>query len=269
MNRKTWILGAVAAAVLGAGSATFLLLRGPGSGDAARAAYAEYDAAFRSGDVGGVKARMSAENVNALDRDPRVFETAAKMRPDGTRILSCTVDGDRAVLRLRGKTEGTPMSGVASLVREDGAWKVAKEDWTIRIDPDPPPVETLPENVRELVDRVASENPMEATKAWLEIGARYRSASRFLKEVKPALWDPRPVHFEMTDETFEGKDRSFRYFTVKTPSCKGEIVPADTVGEALRYHLWQYEDVSGTGFDGTFDEWWSSYAPPLGLPGGG
>jgi hypothetical protein len=38
------------------------------------------------------------------------------------------------------------------------------------------------------------------------------------------------------------------------------------VVEALRYHLWRFEDVSNSGFKGSFLEWWAKFARARGLP---
>ncbi len=86
-----------------------------------------------------------------------------------------------------------------------------------------------------------------------------------LAEAKAALWDPRAASYPMVEETSEGQGRTFRYYTARPPEEGLETFPARTVGEALRYHLWQYED-AGASFEGGFPEWWEGYAPSRGLP---
>ena len=141
-------------------------------------------------------------------------------------------------------------------------------EWALDLEhaPPAPSVSEMPAEVRALVDRVASADPMDATKAWLEIGARYQTSKAFLSDLKPALWDTRPVAFAMSKEKFSGGGTTFVYFTVRTNSAQGPAVTASTVGQSLCYHLWQYEDVSHSGFEGSFRTWWKSYAPHHGLP---
>lgn len=126
---------------------------------------------------------------------------------------------------------------------------------------------SIPADLQARVDQLASANASDATQAWLDIGARYTSAGAFLADLKPALYDPRPVHFGMTRETFSGGGSTFVYFTVDTGQAKGIPAYVHTVGQSLCYHLWQYEDVSHSGFHGTFRKWWAGYAPAHQLPG--
>ncbi len=249
---------------------------GGGSGKdeaAVRAAYREYEGALKAGDVEKMKARMSAARAHELSAPDAAagVAMAAQFRPSNAAAGACRVDGDRATLKLSGTSEEGKMEGEVTLVREGEAWKVDKESWTLKMDmggaeeaPLPPDV-PMPAAVKAIVDRVASADPMEGSKAWLELGARYQSSGAFLAEVKQALWDDRPVAFAIVEEQFKGSGGAIRYFTSK-PGASGSAQPAATVGEALRYHFWQYEDASGSGFKGTFEEWWSSWAPPKGLP---
>lgn len=137
-------------------------------------------------------------------------------------------------------------------------------DW--RIDDSGTPPAPLSPLARALVDRVAAADPAEASKAWLEIGARYNSSDAFLSEMKPALWDRRPAHFEMSLQVMQGNAGTFSYYTAQPAGTTGLKAYAHTVGQALCYHLWQYEDASHSGFRGPFAEWWTVFAPKHGLP---
>ncbi len=245
---------------------------------AAQAEFSAYDIALRAHDKEAMKAHMTPEAASDISRmsdeanaqlADLAFALLEKMRPSDAHIVSCDVSGDSATVRLKGTLEGAAMQGEVSLARVGEGWRVAKEHWSGSLDlsaSQAPSLAAMPAAVRQIVDRVASDDPMVGSKAWLELGARYQSAPTFLAEVKPALWDTRPVHFEMVEETFKGGGNSIRYFSVRGEPGKGTPVPAQTVGEALRYHLWQYENVSGSGFTGSFQEWWSSYASRNGLP---
>ena len=268
MRKFLWATGVV---LLLATAALLWSLRSDDS-EAVRTAFREYDAACRNGDLAAVKTRVTGARAEELSRpvEGLAFAGAGRARPTLARIASCNVSGSKATLKLRGAQDGARAAGTATLVRDSDVWRVATEDWKVIAAslPTPPPDEDLAPAVRPLIDRIASDDPMDACKAWLELGTRYQNAAAFLAEVKPALWDRRPVHFEITEGTANAGGRTLRYFTAKTPAEQGPTVPADTVGEALRYHLWQYEDVSGTGFKGTFDEWWDTWAPSRALPGG-
>lgn len=130
----------------------------------------------------------------------------------------------------------------------------------------------VPRKVRSLLDRMAGEDPERGAAAWLELGAAYMSAEDYVRDAGPALVDVRPINFIVFEDQFPqaGKPPR-RFFTAKgTPIYHAGDKPlARTVGEALRFHLWQYEDVGGRGFPGSFEEWWREYAAARGLPAGG
>jgi hypothetical protein len=224
------------------------------------------------GNLEGVKARLTEARARELEAAGLAMASAP--RPRDYVIEGCAVEGDRATLKLRGLTEMGKAEGEVLFLKEGGRWKVEKEGWAVKVEsaaaPAGPPVDApMPEAVRAMVDRVASADAMEGSKAWLELGARYRSSKEFLRDAKAALGDDRPVAFAIVEERFKGGGKEIRYFTSK-PSAPGGAgsQPARTVGEALRYHFWQYEDASGSGFKGGFADWWPGFAASRGLPGG-
>lgn len=123
--------------------------------------------------------------------------------------------------------------------------------------------------VQPLIDRIAGNDGDAASGAWTELGSQYSSASAYLADVRGALGDPRPIRFRFALATFaQAGQPTFRYFS-PIPHSRPETptpVRAATVGQALRLHLWAYEDVSNSGFQGTFEEWWAGYAKTHGLP---
>lgn len=141
-----------------------------------------------------------------------------------------------------------------------------EEDWTLDAEAVEAPTEPLSGPVEELVDRIASDDPMDAAKAWNQLGAKYTSAKSYIADVGPAFWDTRPVRFEFVKERFSGGGHTFIYYEVKTPSSKGIPAYAHTVGQALVHRLWALEDVSNSGFKGSFRAWWAGYAPGHNLP---
>ena len=168
------------------------------------------------------------------------------------------------------------LAGVVLLALGGAAWLLLRapapdpeSDWTLDLTDVPSGTADaiIPDEARALVDRLASSNEQDATLAWIAIGARYKTSDAFLSEMRPALYDPRPIPFSMTRESFSGGGLSFVYFSPKTNSSKGVPAYAHSVGQSLCYHLWQYEDVSNSGFHGDFLKWWGVYAPAHGLPG--
>jgi len=258
------------------------LLAGCGGGESeeqkVRSAFVEYDAAVKAGNLEALRARVAGEKAAELSKPeaPQLLQLAARMRPANATIAACTVTGDHASLELTGTMEGQATKASVSMVRQNGAWRLSQESWTLTMDltggaaaPEPvvaPPAESMPAAVRKLVDAAASSDATAGSASWSELGTRYQSASSFLKEVRPALWDARPLHFIIVEESFKGGGSSFRYFSSKVPTPGAAAQRAKTVGEALRYHLWRFEDVSNSGFKGTFAEWWAGYARTRGLP---
>jgi len=247
---------------------------GPDDAAAVRTAWNEYDVAFRAGDLAKVKGLVAAERAKELEGPDAeaLFQTAAALRPAGAAVVSCDVSGETAKILLRAKPDGdATMTGEIALAREAGRWLVSKEAWSLRMGPgadagppslpDPPP----PAAVQKILDRVASADAVEGAAAWMEIGARYTGSAAFLKDLHRALRDPRAVRFAVAEETFAGGGKKIRYFTAKPAAPTTGAAPAATVGEALRYHLWQVEDASGSGFKGSFAEWWERYAKKEGI----
>lgn len=151
------------------------------------------------------------------------------------------------------------------LLRRPGSEPV-EEDWTLDLSAVSQPTATVPLDVRALLDQIASDDPAEAAKAWNELGSRYQTASSFLADAGPAIHDARPIHFELLRTRFSGGGNTFVYYTPRTGNAEGATAYAHTVGQVLCYHLWQYEDVSNSGFQGNFRAWWTKYAPAHGLP---
>lgn len=241
-----------------------------------RAAYQAYGTALKGRDLEALKSAVTRDRALELSAPeaPVLLELAAKMRPPEPTVLSSSITKGKAVLQVRGIQEGRAMTGTASLLKEEARWRVEKEDWSVEIRIEAPPEPSgdpvsasMPAAVRALVDRAASDNPETGAAAWIELGAKYQSAAAFRKDVSPALADERPAAFAIVEEKFSGNGSSFRYFTAKAVASGGRQ-PAGTVGEALRYHLWQLEDVSNRGFKGSFAEWWPGYAKSKGLPTG-
>ncbi len=120
--------------------------------------------------------------------------------------------------------------------------------------------------VQAIVDRIASSDPVEGAKAWMELGARYRDPAAYLAETRAAFRDERAVSFPIVKETFTSGAQTTHYFTAGATPIGAAGTPAATVGETLRFHLWQLEGLSLGEQSRSFADWWPGYASAHGLP---
>lgn len=104
----------------------------PAGGGEPGKAYLALRKATLAGDVNGMLAQVKKENAARMRADmgkpefPQMLELVKAMEPKEVRIVSGTVDGDKATLKIAGKeADGTAMTGEVQLVREAGAWKVS------------------------------------------------------------------------------------------------------------------------------------------------
>jgi hypothetical protein len=109
-------------------------------------AYMKYRAALLAANkVEDIEPMLSKNGVNQInqtpDKDkPMMFNLIQVMTPHDVKVLSESVTGDAATLTLSGVTEPPgskakeTTSGSVKLVKEDGAWKVDKEDWQSKIE---------------------------------------------------------------------------------------------------------------------------------------
>jgi hypothetical protein len=248
---------------------------GSGAEAAVHAAWTSYDAAVRKGDLEELRRWTSAARAHELSAPDagEKLSLAAGLRPGSARTSSLRVEGDRATLVLEAPAQGGTAKGTISLLKEAAGWRVDREDWSIAMaaaaDPAPvfDPPRPMPAAVRALLDRIASKDPAEGAQAWTELSARYDRASAYLKDVHEGLEDPRPLAFVLVAESFTGGGRSFHYFTAKPSAAASDArEPVKTLGQALRYPLWQYENAGAGGFKDGFSAWWASYAAAKGLP---
>jgi len=123
---------------------------GPGAAsrdaDAVRAVYASYRAAAAARDVEGLKRAVTRQAGAELTGPGAAAGLAAlgAMDPATIAVRGITVEGGRAVVALTTPVPGGAGEGRVEMVKEDGAWKVAKESWEIKIGavpgpPTPPP----------------------------------------------------------------------------------------------------------------------------------
>ena len=104
----------------------------PAGGGEPGKAYAVYLKSFTAGDMKGVLAGVSAERAKQASADPdfkKLFPLIQAMQAKNIKVTSGAIDGTHATLLANGKDGDTISHGTITMVRENGAWKVEKEDW--------------------------------------------------------------------------------------------------------------------------------------------
>ncbi|MBI5694516.1 MAG: zinc-ribbon domain-containing protein [Nitrospirae bacterium] len=102
-----------------------------------RQAYAEYRKALAEGDADTLKGHIAKDKAKDLE-GPMAEVGLAMLKafvPDNVTITDSSVDGDVAKLTLSAETEGGVMKGTATMVREDGDWKLSEENWEMNVGP--------------------------------------------------------------------------------------------------------------------------------------
>jgi len=119
-----------------------LMLPACGSGgrdaDAVRQTYQSYQVAMVSGDLARLQMLLARDRVPELSAPnaAAMLEMASAMYPAGAQIAGVQLNGSEATLQLTGRMQDGSATGSVRLVKEDGAWKVSKEDWSIQITAD-------------------------------------------------------------------------------------------------------------------------------------
>ena len=104
----------------------------------AREAFLRFHAAILAGDLDALKRESAKDNRSEMEQDPDAKAKVALIRaftPAEVEVSSAEVHEGTAELRLAEKG-GKGRTGTASLVREDGEWKILKLNWEMgELDP--------------------------------------------------------------------------------------------------------------------------------------
>ena len=99
-----------------------------GCGDSPEKAFKEIKDGFVKGDAAKVMSRVADEDLrkdtaglDSLLKDPKIREAWKN-----TEIVSSTVNGDTAVVKVKAKIDGKVKEGEFKLVKVDGKWKMKK-----------------------------------------------------------------------------------------------------------------------------------------------
>ncbi len=117
---------------------------GGGPQEQAMAQFMASREALAAGDVVAFRGLVAAEHAAQFEGPQAAFamEMAQSMMPQDLRLLDASFSESTGTLRLAGRNiiEGgerklaVPAEGTVQMVRESGAWKIAKEDWSMQLD---------------------------------------------------------------------------------------------------------------------------------------
>jgi len=105
-----------------------------GGGDPGKA-YAAYLKNLTAGDMKAFLGGVTAARAKEASSDPdfkKLFPLLQAMQPTGVKITSGAIDGNNATLLATGKDGDNVSRATITMVRENGVWKVEKEEWKSR-----------------------------------------------------------------------------------------------------------------------------------------
>ena len=131
---------ASASATPGAVAAGEQSLEGPGK------AYLEFQATLKNAkslsEVLPYLADEQAKEVRQMDQPDSLLPALKALTPANLKVTGQDVQGKRAILQLTGDLEGSPSSGSATMIMEDGKWKLLSEAWSDAPEASPSPSAT-------------------------------------------------------------------------------------------------------------------------------
>jgi hypothetical protein len=93
--------------------------------------YADFLRAVEKEDLGALKKLFTKEQAKNLD-DPdakKMIKMVKMMSATDIKVLKVIEKGDTAELTVSGKQDDKVANGTVQMVKEDGAWKVQREEW--------------------------------------------------------------------------------------------------------------------------------------------
>jgi hypothetical protein len=233
------------------------------------AALGRYERALKRQDLEALRGSLASARAKDL-ADPGAaagLAMAAALRPASYGIAKVEVGWRAATLELH----GNDMKGTVDLVKEGGAWRIAKESWKADLGGPTLPPAKIPRRVQTLLDRMAGPDPVEGAKAWAALGGAYTNPDYFFEDVRGAFDDPRPIAFkvEWISNVYGGQ--RYSGWTGKQEPIGPDPGEVRTVGDALRRDMWRMEGAGLGENPKPFGPWWAAYRKARGLgpePGG-
>jgi hypothetical protein len=107
----------------------------PAGGGEPGKAYAAYLKNLTAGDMKAFLGGVTAARAKEASSDPdfkKLFPLLKAMQPTAVKVTSGAIDGNNATLVVTGKDGDNVSRGTIAMVRENGAWKVEREEWKSR-----------------------------------------------------------------------------------------------------------------------------------------
>lgn len=107
----------------------------PAGGGEPGKAYAAYLKNLTAGNMKAFLGGVTAARAKEASSDPdfkKLFPLLQAMQPTGLKVTGGAIDGNNATLLATGKDGDNVSRGTITMVRENGAWKVEKEEWKSR-----------------------------------------------------------------------------------------------------------------------------------------
>ncbi|MBI5641186.1 MAG: DUF4878 domain-containing protein [Nitrospirae bacterium] len=98
-------------------------------------AYIEYFKAVQAENVEALKRLVAREKAKEL-QGPEAATMLGMIKafyPAQSRITAVNINGDAATIKLTGRSQDGTVHGTVNLIKEDGLWKISKEDWQVKI----------------------------------------------------------------------------------------------------------------------------------------
>lgn len=228
-----------------------------------------YHRAIQEGDESGLRTSLTAGAWAEFDRGGgmAMLPMIKGLSPRDSRVDRVEFTGsERATAHLVAGL-GT---GTATLLREAGLWRVEKVAWQMDLNAGAAGAAAqagpVPKETQALVDRMAGSDPVDAGRAWLELGGKYNVTPQFRRDLQQAFSDPRPIPFQVYYLENQVEGRLLRGYSTKLEPAVAGTNAARTVGEALRLDMWRMEGLGLTPGTPEPAAWWPAYAAKHGIP---
>jgi WD40 repeat protein len=93
--------------------------------------YSDYHKAIREGDTRALKEFVNSEKQKEITGEGAAvkLQVIKEFLPTEIEVTGASTSGSTARLEVKGKKQGQEMTGTVNFVKEDGQWKIDKEEW--------------------------------------------------------------------------------------------------------------------------------------------
>lgn len=114
----------------------FINCRGGGEEETLTQLYRDYHRVLQKEDIKALKKYISTERQGELlgEGAGMKIKMIKEFIPTEIKVKKAKISGNKAVLEVEGKMEDQRMTGSVNLLKEDGQWKIDKENWQITIE---------------------------------------------------------------------------------------------------------------------------------------